>query len=183
MTQKGLEMGLEELEIGGRIEIIPTTALLRSIRLLRRVLEIWGKPTVTKTPMKNHRLTTTTTTMIIITSKCNKLAQKEYTIRHDKVIHRELCKKVKFDNTNKWYKDNTESALKNDTHKLLWYFEIEMDHLIEAWRPDLIIIRKMKKWKKKRTCQMVDFAVLADHRENWKKVKRKINTWTLPGNW
>ncbi len=70
--------------------------------------------------------------MIIITSKWYKLAEKEYTIRRDKVIRRELCKKVKFDNTNKWYKDNPESALKNDTHKLLWYFEIEMDHLIEA---------------------------------------------------
>ena len=32
--------GLEELEIGGRAESIQTTALLRSARTLRRVLEI-----------------------------------------------------------------------------------------------------------------------------------------------
>ena len=36
---KGLVKGLEELEIGGREEIIQTTALLRSTRILRRLLE------------------------------------------------------------------------------------------------------------------------------------------------
>ena len=35
---KDLEKGLEELEIGGRIEIIQITALLRSARILRRIL-------------------------------------------------------------------------------------------------------------------------------------------------
>ena len=39
---KGLLKGLEELEIGGRVEIIQTTALLRMARILRRVLETWG---------------------------------------------------------------------------------------------------------------------------------------------
>ena len=38
---KGLIQGLEELEITGRVETIQTTALLRSARLLRRVLETW----------------------------------------------------------------------------------------------------------------------------------------------
>ena len=39
MVPKGLERSLEELEIRGRIETIQTTALLRSARILRRVLE------------------------------------------------------------------------------------------------------------------------------------------------
>ena len=39
---KGLLKGLEDLEIGGRVETIQTTALLRMARILRRVLEIWG---------------------------------------------------------------------------------------------------------------------------------------------
>ena len=34
--------GLEDLEIRGRMETIQTTALLRSARILRRVLETWG---------------------------------------------------------------------------------------------------------------------------------------------
>ena len=36
---KGLEQGLEDLEIRGQVETIQTTALLRSARILRRVLE------------------------------------------------------------------------------------------------------------------------------------------------
>ena len=33
---------LEELEFGGRVETIQMTALLRTARILRRVLETWG---------------------------------------------------------------------------------------------------------------------------------------------
>ncbi len=39
---KGLVQGLEDLEIRGRVETIQTTALLRSARILRRVLETGG---------------------------------------------------------------------------------------------------------------------------------------------
>ena len=34
--------GLGDLEVGGRVETIQTTALLRTDRILRRVLETWG---------------------------------------------------------------------------------------------------------------------------------------------
>ena len=36
---KELLKGLEDLEVGGRVETIQTTALLRTARILRRVLE------------------------------------------------------------------------------------------------------------------------------------------------
>ena len=36
---KGLQKGLEDLEIAGRVETIQTTTLLRTARILRRVLE------------------------------------------------------------------------------------------------------------------------------------------------
>ena len=36
---KGLLKGLEDLEVGGRVETIKTTAILRTARILRRVLE------------------------------------------------------------------------------------------------------------------------------------------------
>ena len=39
---KGLLKGLEDLEVGGRVETIQTTALLRTARILRQVLETWG---------------------------------------------------------------------------------------------------------------------------------------------
>ena len=38
----GLLKGLEDLEVGRRVETIQTTALLRRGRILRRVLETWG---------------------------------------------------------------------------------------------------------------------------------------------
>ena len=38
----GLVQGLENLEIRGQVETIPTTALLRPARILRKVQETWG---------------------------------------------------------------------------------------------------------------------------------------------
>ena len=51
-----------------------------------------------------------------------------------------MSKKFKFDLTNKWYMPNPASVLENDTHKLLWDFDIQTYHLISARRPDLITI-------------------------------------------
>ena len=39
---KGLLKGLEDLEVGSRVETIHTTAVLKTARILRRVLETWG---------------------------------------------------------------------------------------------------------------------------------------------
>ena len=39
---KGLLKGLEDLEVGDRVEIIQTTVLLKMARILRRVLDTWG---------------------------------------------------------------------------------------------------------------------------------------------
>ena len=60
-------------------------------------------------------------------------------------------------------------VLENATHKLLWDFNIQADHLIPARRPGLIIINK----KKKRTCKIVDFAVPADHRIKLKECEKR----------
>ena len=83
-----------------------------------------------------------------IISECSKLAQREYKARNDwvgKVIHWEMCKKFKFDHTNKWYMHNPAPVLENDSHKPLWDFNIQTDHLILARRSDLIIINKKKR--------------------------------------
>ena len=73
-----------------------------------------------------------------------------------------------FDNTSKWYMYYPESAQENDTHKLLWDFDIQTDPLISARRPDLIIINK-----KKRTCKIVDFTVPVDYRIKLKESEKK----------
>ena len=72
------------------------------------------------------------------------------------------------DHTNKWYMHNPAFVLENDTHKLLWDFDIQTDHLILTRRPDLIIINK-----KKRICKIVDFAVPADHKIKLKESEKK----------
>ena len=65
---------------------------------------------------------------------------------------------------------NPESDLENETHKLLWDFEIQMDHLIPVRIPDFVIVNI-----KKITYRIVDFVVSADHRvkikesEKWHK--------------
>ena len=81
-----------------------------------------------------------------------------------------MCKKFKFDRTNKSYMHNPAPVLENDTHKLLWDFDIYTDHLISARRPDLIIINK-----KKRICKIVDFAVPADRRIKLKEWENEDN--------
>ena len=76
-----------------------------------------------------------------------------------------MCKKFKFEHTNKWYIHNPASVQEKDTHKLLGAFDIQTDH---RW-PDLIIINN----KKKRTSKIVDFAVLADQRIKLKEREKK----------
>ena len=81
-----------------------------------------------------------------------------------KVIHWELCKRSKFDHNDKWYiKQNLFKNMR--PIKILGDYEIQMNHLIPARRPDLVLITKTK-----RTCHPMDFAVPVDHR-----VKIKVN--------
>ena len=85
----------------------------------------------------------------IISEFC-KLAQKEYKTRHDwvdKVIHWEMCKKFKFDHTNKCCMHNPAPVLENDIHKLLWDFDIHTERLILTRTPDLIIINKKENFQ------------------------------------
>ena len=72
-------------------------------------------------------------------SRYSKLEQKDGHDWMGKVIHWELCKKFKLDQTNEWYMHKPESVQENETHKLLWNFEIQTDHSISARRPDVMI--------------------------------------------
>ena len=103
-----------------------------SQRLLTVVEKLAGSGIIIRDEMINH-----------IICECSKFAQKGYKTRHDwvgKVIHWELCMKLKFDHTNKQYMHNLESLQENETHKVLRDFEIQTDRLMSARRPDLIII-------------------------------------------
>ena len=86
-----------------------------------------------------------------------------------KVTNWELCKKLKFDHTNKWYMHNPEFVLENETHKILWDFEIKMDHLISARRTDLVTVNKKKK-------EPIDFAVPANYGIKLKESEKRTES-------
>ena len=106
-----------------------------------------------------------------IVSGCSKLAQTEYKRRHDnlgKIVHRKLTRKYNFEAGDKWYEHEPESVLENEDYKILRDFSIQTDHVIEARRPDLVVVDK-----KERSCKIIDFAVPADSRIE-EKEKDKI---------
>ena len=93
--------------------------------------------------------------------------------RHDlvgKMVYKKLYKEWKFDDTTKWYVHKLESLIENKMHKNSWYFEIKLDYVIPARRPDQVLINKIQN-----ACSIVQFAVPADHRmkinENAKRDK------------
>ena len=104
-----------------------------------------------------------------ITRERSKLLNKLYLTRLncvEKVIHWELFKKFKFDHTNKWYMYNLESILANETHKLLYDFEIQTDNLISTSRTYLRI------GKKNRTREPAELWTLP-HGRPQSKIERK----------
>ena len=115
------------------------------------------------------------------------IAQREYKTRHDwvgKVIHWELYKKYKFDQTNKWYMHNLTSLLENETHNIFWDLAKQVNLLISArWLDNKKKKKKKKKKEKEKseTCRIVEFAVQVDQRIKL-KAQRKISTWTLLEN-
>ena len=64
-----------------------------------------------------------------------------------------------FEAGDEWYEYEPESVLENEDYKILWDFSIQIDHVIEARRPDLVVVDK-----KERSCKITDFAVPGDSR-------------------
>ena len=61
-----------------------------------------------------------------------------------------------------------DSVLENEDYKILWDLSIQTNHVIEARRPDLVVVDK-----KERSCKITDFAVPGDSRIE-EKEKDKI---------
>ena len=102
-----------------------------------------------------------------VTSGCKKLAQKEYKRRHDNVtkkVHWNICKKNGLKHSEKWYEHALEGVVENEEIKVLWDINIQCDNLMEARRPDLIVIDK-----KEQKGIIIDIAVPADIRVEEKK--------------
>ena len=87
----------------------------------------------------------------------------------DRKVHWKVCRKIGFDVNEKWHKHEPEKVVENNSWKILWDFTIQTDHVIEARRPDMIIIDKTKN-----ECKIIDFACPFDRRiEEREKDKMK----------
>ena len=87
------------------------------------------------------------------------------------VTFRELFKRLKFDNADKWYIQKPESVLENKARKILRDFRIQTNHPISARKPDVVLINKTK-----RTCHFVDFVVPVDHRMRIKESYKYLDS-------
>ena len=76
-------------------------------------------------------------------SGCSKLGQKEYKRMHDnlgKIVHWKLARMCNFEAGDKWYEHEPERVLENEDYKILWDLSIQTNHVIEARRPDLVVV-------------------------------------------
>ena len=95
-----------------------------------------------------------------ILNGCQKLANSEYKLRHDRVaaaIHWAMCIDCGFDTSSPWYLHYAEKVLENANYKILWDFLIQCDRSIEACKPDLVLVNKHLK-----EAYIVDVAVPKD---------------------
>ena len=111
------------------------------------------------------------------------LAQREYKRRHDNIarnIHWELCGELDIDRANKWYEHQPEGVSRKGNTKILWDFNIQCDHEIEARRPDIVVVNEDAK-----ECKIIDVEVPWDSRvrakerekiEKYGDLKREIAT-------
>ena len=116
-----------------------------------------------------------------VVSGCSKLAQKEYNRKKPwkNSTLEESARKCYFEAGDKWYEHEPESVLENEDYKILWDLSIQTDHVIEARRPDLVVVDK-----KERSCKIIDFAVPGDSRieekEKYQELGRELQkTWNV----
>ena len=72
----------------------------------------------------------------------------EYKKHHDKVatmVHWELCRKYGFEYAKHWFKHRVEAVMENQDGKILWDVNIRTNRVIEARRPDIVLIEKKNK--------------------------------------
>ena len=116
---------------------------------------------------------------LISVSECSKMAQREYKRRHDWVgrrVHWDVCKKYGIVVNDKWYKHEPGPVIENDKCKILWDFTVQTDHIIQARRPDMIVIdketNKAQVFDKETNKARPDFAIPYDSRVDSKEMEK-----------
>ena len=105
-----------------------------------------------------------------IICECKKLAQLEYKRIQDtvaKLVHWKLYEKHNLERKEKWYEHCPEGVVEDDDVKLIRYINIQCDNVMEARRPDLILVDK-----KAKSCVIIDVAIPGDCRIRKKEVEK-----------
>ena len=105
-----------------------------------------------------------------LVSECSKLAQREYKRRHDNVakyIHWLLAEKYGFERATNWYEEKPEGVMESQDLKVLWDFVIQCDRFVQARRPDIVVVDKIKKEVK-----LIDIAIPGDCRVKEKEQEK-----------
>ena len=101
---------------------------------------------------------------------CEKLAPKEYQRRHNHVakkVNYDFCNKNALERTEKWYEHVLQRAVATEEVKMLSDIKNQCDNVIEARRPDIILIGK-----KERKRIIIDTAVSTNVRVGQREKKK-----------
>ena len=92
--------------------------------------------------------------IVVVVVSLHRRSTREDNDNLGKIVHWKLVRKCNFEAGDKWYEHEPESVLENGNYKVLWDFSIHTDQVIEARRPDLVVVDK-----KERSCKIIDFAI------------------------
>ena len=95
-----------------------------------------------------------------LVSGCTQLAGTQYKTRHDNVakyLHWLLCGKYDIQREHYWWKHSPYSVVENNSVKILWDFNIFVDHVISARWPDIVVIDKVSS-----VVTLIDVSIPAD---------------------
>ena len=109
-------------------------------------------------------------TVLQVICECKRLAQRENKRRHDtvaKLVHSKLCERHNLERKEKWYVHCPEGVVEDDDAKLIWDIYIQCDNVMEARRPDFILVDK-----KAKSCVIIDVAVPGDCRIREKEIEK-----------
>ena len=83
------------------------------------------------------------------------------------------CPPGSFNRARFWYEHEPKNVVENENFKILWDFTIQCDHMIEARRPDIVVVDKVKK-----ETMIINVAIPRDTRV-WDKEQGKIEKYSL----
>uniref|UniRef100_H3AR93 Reverse transcriptase zinc-binding domain-containing protein n=1 Tax=Latimeria chalumnae TaxID=7897 RepID=H3AR93_LATCH len=84
-------------------------------------------------------------TVMHIVNGCPMLAQGVYHERHNQVasaLHCDFCGQYQLPRGQHWWEHKPEPVTENERVKILWDFTLRLDRLVEARKPDILLIQK-----------------------------------------